>query len=316
MEFGYIVPTRGPFGSRESVLAIARHADALGFGYVACTDHIVVPRAIGSTYPYTQSGQFPGSAPGEYMEPLVLLSCLAGATEKVRLLTSVMVVPHRPAVLTAKMLATIDVLSGGRVTLGCGAGWMREEFEAIGAPPFDKRGSVTDEYIAAFRQLWTEDDPRFDGEFVKFSDIIFLPKPIQTPIPIWTGGESGRALRRAARIADGWYPVGNNPAHPLNTLERYSAKLDEFRSLAEGYGRDPASIVQAYWAMWYLADQTLTADDGTRVLMTGSNDQVLDDIGRLGELGVKVIMLGYAAPSLQEMLDTMSRFAEEIAPNV
>ena len=316
MEFGYIVPTRGPFGNRESALAIARHADALGFGYVACTDHIVVPRAIDSNYPYTETGQFPGSASGEYMEPLTLLACLAGATETVRLLTSVMVVPHRPAVLTAKMLATIDVLSGGRVTLGCGAGWMREEFDAIDAPPFDQRGAVTDEYIAAFRKLWTEDDPHFDGEFVAFSDIIFLPKPIQKPIPVWTGGESGRALRRAARIADGWYPVGNNPSHPLNTLTLYSAKLDEFRDLAEGYGRDPTAIVQAYWAMWYQADQTLITEGGARVLMTGSIDQVHDDIGQLSELGVKVIMLGYAAPSLPEMLDNMSRFAEEIASKV
>ena len=172
---------------------------------------------------------------------------------------------------------------------------------------------MTDEYLAAFRTLWTEEDPRFDGAFVKFSNIIFLPKPIQRPIPIWTGGESGRALKRAARIADGWYPVGNNPSHPLNTLERYSAKLDEFRGLAEGYGRDPSTIDQAYWAMWYQADQTLTADDGTRVLMTGGTDQVLDDIGQMADRGVKVIMLGYAAPSLQEMLDNMSRFAEEIA---
>ena len=117
----------------------------------------------------------------------------------------------------------------------------------------------------------------------------------------------------AARIADGWYPVGNNPSHPLNTLARYSAKLDEFRGLAEGYGRDPAAIDKAYWAMWYQAGQTLTADDGDRVLMSGSAQQVLDDIGTLGELGVSLIMLGYAAPTVQEMLDNMSRFAEEVA---
>ena len=133
-----------------------------------------------------------------------------------------MVIPHRPAVLAAKQLATIDVLSGGRVTLGIGAGWMKEEFEALGVPPFEQRGKVTDEYIAAFRELWTKDKPKFSGDYVKFDKISFAPKPAQKGgIPIWIGGELGPALRRTAKIGDAWYPIPNNPAFPLDSLARF-----------------------------------------------------------------------------------------------
>ena len=111
-----------------------------------------------------------------------------------------MVVPHRPAVLTAKILATIDYLSKGRLTLGIGAGWCEEEFEAIGAPPFEDRGAVTDEWMMACKELWSNDDPKFDGKYVKFADVVFTPKPVQKSIPIWVGGESGPALRRTAQI--------------------------------------------------------------------------------------------------------------------
>jgi alkanesulfonate monooxygenase SsuD/methylene tetrahydromethanopterin reductase-like flavin-dependent oxidoreductase (luciferase family) len=124
-----------------------------------------------------------------------------------------MVVPHRPPVLTAKILATIDVLSKGRLIVGCGVGWMREEFEAIGAPPYDKRGAVSDEYIRAFKELWTSDNPTFSGKYCSFANVAFAPKPLQKPHPpIWVGGESPVALRRAGRLADAWYPIGSNPS--------------------------------------------------------------------------------------------------------
>ena len=125
-----------------------------------------------------------------------------------------MVVPHRPAVLTAKILATLDYLSKGRLTLGIGAGWCKEEFEAIGAPPFDDRGHVTDEWMMVCKELWTSDAPKFDGKYVKFSDVLFPPKPVQNPIPIWVGGESGPAMRRTAKYGDAWYPIGTNPQFP------------------------------------------------------------------------------------------------------
>ena len=311
MQFGLNIPPRGPLAGRESVVAIARRAEALGFGYVTVPDHIVVPTAIGSRYPYAEDGAFPGAA-GEFAEPLALMAFLGAATSRIRLMTSVLVVPHRPAVLTAKMLATIDALTGGRVTLGVGAGWMREEFEAIGAPPFEERGKVTDEYIAAFRELWTRETPRFDGDYVRFSDIVFLPRPVQRPIPVWSGGESPAALRRAGRVADGWYPVGANPRYPLDTLARYDARLARVKEIAAEAGRDSASLQLAYWAMWYRAGVRLEATNGERHLFSGTDDEVLDDAAALAARGVGMLNFNLVGGTLPATLDRMARFSETI----
>jgi len=154
---------------------LAAEGEAIGYDYAAISDHIVEPIDIHARYPYSESGEFPAGSRGERHEQLTAIAYLAAKTSRLKFLTSVMVVPHRPAVLTAKILATIDVMSGGRLIVGVGAGWLEEEFVAIGAPPFAERGTATDEYLMAFRELWTKDKPRFDGRFVKFSDILFAP---------------------------------------------------------------------------------------------------------------------------------------------
>ena len=180
-----------------------------------------MPRDIASRYPYSESGEWAARTAGECLDQLSTLAFLAGRTERLRLLTSVMVVPQRHPVLTAKMLATIDVLSSGRLIVGCGVGWMKEEFEALGAPPFAERGRATDEYLDALKALWTQDAPKFRGKHVSFDDIIFAPKPVAKPHPpIWIGGESAVALKRTVRVGDGWYPASNNPQHRLDTPER------------------------------------------------------------------------------------------------
>ena len=151
-----------------------------------------------------------------------------------------MIVPHRNPVLAAKMLATLDMLSQGRIILGVGAGWMREEFEALGLPPFEERGDVTDEYIRVFKELWTSDDPSFDGKYCSFSNITFQPKPVQKPhIPIWVGGESPRALRRAAELGNGWSPIGSNPQFPLHRPEQLEAAIGRLAERCRRVGRDP-----------------------------------------------------------------------------
>ena len=204
MQFGFNLPLSGPMASPAMLARLAAEGEAIGYDYAAISDHIVEPIDIHARYPYTESGEFPASSRGERHEQLTVIAYLAAKTSRLKFLTSVMVVPHRPAVLTAKILATIDVMSGGRLIVGVGAGWLAEEFAAIGAPPFAVRGAATDEYLMAFRELWTKDKPRFDGRFVKFSDILFAPKPVQKPCPaLWIGGESGPAMRRAARIGDG-----------------------------------------------------------------------------------------------------------------
>ena len=184
MEYGFGMPSRGPLATPDAIATLARAAEEMGFGVIGVSDHIVIPRDIQSTYPYTESGTYSGS--GECMEQLSLLSFLAGQTSTVRLLTSGMVLPHRSPMLAAKMLTTIDVLSQGRLIVGCGVGWMKEEFEALGAPPHRERGAVGEEYIRAFKELWTSDNPSFQGKYVRFSGVRFEPKPVQKPHPpIW-----------------------------------------------------------------------------------------------------------------------------------
>ena len=192
-----------------------------------------------------------GGQTGQCLEQLATLNFLAGCTKRVRLLTSVMVVPHRQPVLAAKMLATADILSGGRIIVGCGAGWMKEEFEAVGAPDFKERGRVTDEYIEAFKELWTKDRPRYQGRHVAFDNILFRPKPVQQPHPpVWIGGESEAAMKRAIRLGEGWYPASSNPANRLDTAERTAKAIDAFKAMAKSSGRDPKSIALAHVVLW------------------------------------------------------------------
>src|SRR5690349_17411464 len=303
MDYGFSIPTRGPLASRDNVITLAKRGEELGFDYLAIPDHIVIPRQINSPYPYNTQRKMVGASDGDCLEQVSMMAYLAGATARIRLLTSVMVVPHRPAMLTAKALATIDVLSQGRVTVGCGAGWMDEEFQAIGAPPFKARGKVTDEYLRAFKTLWTEDDPRFEGEYVRFSDIVFLPKPVQKPHPpLWIGGESPAALRRVVALGDAWYPIGSNPQFPLDTIERYKNGVAALHAEAQRAGRDPASIELNYWASWYVEGRSGTASSGERQLFTGSDAEVARDIEAFRALGVRHLLFNFARATLAESL--------------
>ena len=181
MNFGLSTQTRGVFTTRENYMAVAKAAERAGFDFLAVSDHLVVPASLQSRYPYAEGGVFGAAEHGHCFDQLATIAFLSGCTDRLRLLTSVLVVPHRPAVLTAKMLATIDVLSNGRLILGTGAGWMKEEFELLGAP-FEDRGKATDEYLQAFRELWTKDRPFYAGEHVSFSDVLFYPKPCKNRI--------------------------------------------------------------------------------------------------------------------------------------
>ena len=315
MDVGFTIPTRGPLASAEGVAALARRADELGYAHLAVPDHVVVPRSIDSRYPYSATGEFPGAASGACFDQFTLLAFVAALNSTARLLTSVTVIPHRGAVHTAKTVATIDVLSGGRMILGVGAGWMKEEFEALGAPPFEARGQVTDEYLQAFKLLWTEDDPRFDGEHVRFANISFLPKPVQKPHPpIWVGGESPAALRRTVRYGDTWFPIGNNPRHALDTVARFAQGCDNLRAVAEKHNRDPQSIGLAFFANWFDETKTLEAKNGERHLLTGNAEQVAEDIRGLADLGVTDLTLNFQRDTLARSLDSMQHFAEVIRP--
>ncbi|MEK7216836.1 MAG: TIGR03619 family F420-dependent LLM class oxidoreductase, partial [Chloroflexota bacterium] len=184
MDYGFRVPVRGALTAPEHMSALARHAEALGFAFISSPDHVVMPAATESEYPYGGTAAFQVKTnEGEFLEELTVLSFIAGQTSRVRLLTSVMVVPYRQPVLAAKMFATLDYLSQGRVVVGCGVGWLREEFEALNAPPYEDRGAATDEYIRVFKELWTNPRPTFEGKYVRFPALLFAPRPVPPPHP-------------------------------------------------------------------------------------------------------------------------------------
>jgi len=316
MQIGCSAPTSGPLIGPDSLLRIATEAEALGFDYVTVSDHVMIPTSIASRYPYSDSGEFPSGAAADRLEQLTAATFIAAATTKLRIVTSVMVVPHRPAVLTAKILATIDYLSKGRLTLGIGAGWCEEEFVAIGAPPFAERGAVTDEWMMACKELWSSDHPQFDGKYVKFKDVLFPPKPVQQPIPIWIGGESGPALRRTAAYGDAWYPIGTNPQFPMDTLDRYKAGVAKLRGLTEKAGRPASAVGLAYRVSSNPEAQPKGTVDGQRKLFTGSATDFAGDIKALQDVGVTAFDFGLFGPSLQATLDNMKRFSDDVVVKV
>jgi len=313
MQIGFNLPISGPLCEPGIVTRIAREGEALGYDYLTFTDHIVLPDFRVPGYPYSESGQFFSEAPERRYDQLMTAAYIAAKTSRIRLVLAVMVVPHRPAVLAAKMLATIDVLSGGRLVVGIGAGWLKAEFDAVVTTPFVARGAVTDEYLRAFRALWTEEMPRADGPWVRFDGIIFVPKPVQKPHPpIWVGGESGPALRRAARLGDAWYPIGSNNKHLLDTLPRYRAGIERLRRFTAEVGRDPASVALTYRVKRYGEAVPDTASDGERRLFSGSTLDIVGDLRALRALGVSAVDIDFERSDPEASIAEMRRFKEEV----
>ena len=311
MRFGFYLPTRGPGSDPDSITRLVQRAESLAFTSVMIADHIVIPETVESAYPYTVAGNFVGE--DEALEQLSLMSFVAAKTERLRLVTSVMILPHRNPVLTAKILSTVDVLSKGRVTVGVGVGWMREEFEALHAPDFDLRGAVSNEYLEIFKTLWTEERPSHHGESYAFRRLKFAPKPVQKPHPpIWIGGHSRPALRRVARYADGWHPVGSTAASPLPPAE-VAAKRDQIHRMAEGFGRNPAALEIAYKAPIY--DGGRPPDGESRRYFAGSPEQILEDIQRFAQAGVDELVFDFRSSDTGQSLERMQQFAEQVMPN-
>ena len=308
MKYGFYLPTRGASANPDDLSRLVGEAEAAGFHSVMIADHIVFPTEVRSKYPYTVDGAFPGV--GDALEQLTLMSFIAAKTERLRLVTSVMVLPHRNPVVTAKMLASIDVLSKGRVTVGVGVGWMREEFEALGAPDFDRRGAVSNEYLEIFKTLWTQDVASFDGEFYRFGNLRCEPHPVQKPHPpIWIGGHSRAALKRTARYGNGWHPVGANAAVPLPP-EELARSLGDLRQLMAAEDRDFDALDLSFKAPVYDAGKVMP--DGRRQPFSGNASEIIGDIGTYAELGVGELIFDFRAPDIEESLDRMRRFTSDI----
>lgn len=219
------------FGTPEQARALGEAADEFGVESLWTVEHVVVPKDYASPYPYSSTGRMPGGEDTPIPDPLIWLSFVASVTTKVRLATGIVILPQRSPVVLAKECASLDVLSGGRLTLGVGIGWLQEEFDAIGVP-FEERVDRTEESILALRALWSQDET-FEGRFYKFKDARSYPKPAQPAgIPIVVGGHTKASARRAGRLGDGFFPARGD----------FASLFDECRKAAGEAGRDPDSI--------------------------------------------------------------------------
>jgi len=231
VKIGIAFANIGPFGTPEGAIALAQGAEAAGIESLWTVEHVVFPTGYESAYPYDPSGRMPMAGDTPLTDPLIWLSWLGSHTSAIRLGTGILILPERNPVVLAKEVATLDMLSGGRVELGIGVGWLREEFDALGIP-WERRGARTDEYVSAMRTLWGGDDVSFDGEFVSFADVSSNPKPVSGSVPITIGGHSDAAARRAGRLGDGFFPAKGD----------LDALLDTMRRSADEHGRDPDAI--------------------------------------------------------------------------
>ncbi len=235
MKFGLMFANTGPFTEPGPAVELAQAAEAAGVESIWTVEHVVIPKGHGSQYPYSKDGRMPGGSEDfDLPDPLIWLSYIACATSSINLATGILIVPQRNPVVTAKAVATLDRLSGGRVILGIGSGWLEEEFDALGVP-FAGRGERTDDYIEAYRSLWNDDLPSHQGEFIAFTDAYCRPRPVGGDVPIVVGGHTRRAARRAGELGNGFFP-GRGKPHELAVL------FDHARRCAEAAGRDPQAL--------------------------------------------------------------------------
>ena len=298
MNFGVWIPTCRHLATPAIIRSTAVRAEALGYDSVWVSDHVVVPHANVVNFGET------------IFDPLVTLGVLAGATSRVRLGTTVLIVPYRNAVVTAKMISSLDALSGGRVVFGIGAGWLPAESAMLGVP-FAERGAMTDEYLQAMQELWTAPAPSFSGTYTQFSGLVFEPKPVQKPHPpIWVGGHSRAALRRTAQFGAAWHPINLPPAE----LRAGRAELEQLCQ-ARGRSAPPAIALRNDVRVLRPGQSVPASTHGGRVL-AGEPAALIEQIAELAECGVEHLVLEFLAADGRELDEQMSTFAERVRPHV
>lgn len=307
MNFGVGLPSAGPIAEREFLLPVARAADRLGFHSVWGTDHVVLPPARKSPNPYPRStADWAYQAGVRWLDPIATMGVVAGATERVIIGTSVLVLPYRNPVVLANEVSTLDRLSEGRIVLGVGAGWIDEEFAALGVP-IAERGARTDEGIAVLRTLWSTEDPAsFDGRFTRFEEmaIATAPQSAGGP-PIYVGGNTPAALRRAGRLGDGWlgFEVW---------AEEIAPAREQIERAARVAGRDPAAIVLS--ARRGLTPPFEFSDFlPERCCLAGKPREIADELLRYEEAGVSLMVFDLTMLP-DEIVRAMEWFAEEVEP--
>ncbi len=317
MQIGWQLPHMGAWTDTGAVEAVAELAEDLGYDSVWAADHIVIPTTLKARYPYNRTGAFgPGSGAWPWMDPFAVLAFVAARTHRVRLGTSVIIVPYRHPLVTAKLAAGVDVLSRGRLILGVGVGWMEDEFAALGmGDRFHARGRMTDEDIAIMRAVWGEDVASFHGEFYEFDDVSALPRPVQQPHPpIWVGGNGTRALRRVVRLGTGWHPIAM-------LADDIAAKRADLDAMLRDAGRDPADVTVSLRRNLRLADSGAEAKNwrafDPREFVAGTADAVIEELRAFQTVGVRhMVLSASAARGANGLLDTMRRFARDVLPAV
>jgi probable F420-dependent oxidoreductase len=284
-QFGIAFANTGPFAAPDQAVLLAKAAEAAGFESIWTVDHVVVPAGYESRYPYNPSGRIPSGEDTPFPDPLIWLAYVAQATTTLRLGTAILIVPQRNPLVLAKELATLDHLSGGRMILGAGVGWLREEFGALGVP-FEGRGRRAEEAIGAMRALWSQERASYESGTTSFHDCFLRPQPPGGSIPIHIGGHSEAAARRAGRIGDGFFPFGVG-------RDEVPALLDIMRRSAEESGRDPTSL-------------ELTFDS----YATGG-DEAVADVQALQALGADRVIIPAAVFS-KDPEALLARYAEEV----
>lgn len=281
MKFGIVFANAGPSAEPDHAAGLAQTAEELGFESLWTVEHVVVPAAYESEYPYSGDGRMPGGESVAIPDPLIWLAYVAAATSTIKLGTGILILPQRNPVVTAKAVATLDRLSRGRVLLGVGVGWLEEEFRVLGVP-FAERGARTDDAVAAMRSLWVEDEPTYAGRFTTFDRAISLPKPVQPSVPVIVGGHSDAAARRAGRIGDGFFPGKGDD-------ERLGELFGIMRKAAEEAGRDPDTIE-----------------------LTSGARPTVDGLKALADLGVTRVVLPPLGFDLPTLRDNLSRYADDV----
>jgi len=298
MKFGVWIPNCRHLATPDIIRGSAVRAEQLGYDSVWVSDHVVVPNANIVNFGET------------VFDPLVTLGVLAGATSRVRLGTTVLIVPYRNAVVTAKMISSLDALSGGRIIFGIGAGWVAAESDILGVP-FAERGVMTDEYLEAMRELWTKPAPSFAGKYTQFSGLTFEPKPLQKPHPpIWVGGHSRAALRRTAQFGAAWHPINRSP-------EELRAGRTELARLCQARGRavPPPLTLRNDVRIVGPGQSAPASTHGGRVL-AGEPAGLADQIAELADCGVEHLVIEFLAADGPELEEQMAAFAERVRPRL
>jgi probable F420-dependent oxidoreductase len=308
--FGLDVGIYGRLATRDHILELATLAESSGLESLWVADHIIFPVTLTSAYPYSATGAFPMDMTQEaLLEPLATMGVLVGATQRVKIGTAVLVMPYRHPVLLARMLVTLDVLSGGRTLLGAGVGWLAEEFAALDARPFPARGRVTDECIDIVKRLCQGGEVMFQGEYYQLEPVVSSPGSVQRPHPpILIGGTSNAALQRTVRAGDGWLSTGLRP-------ERLRARLGTLQKLCEAQGRRFADLSLSHKLFINIGEARIGAD-GSRDAGTGSQADIMDDLRRLIDLGYSRIIVRYRGSDAEEQRKQLRIFIENIIPNV